>query len=339
MQTNQTSNHIWLLLLVIGWLCLGLWQLTLGSQDISSWQVLQVLTGAQLPESVVVVELRLPRAVMLLIGGGALALAGYLMQLLMDNPLADPYLTGTASGAVLGANLGWMGILPLYLGVLYLPPVYAFIGAAITTVAVLSITHALLPRRLAGTSYTWLLVGVAMAQFLGGFNTFITYLVPEEMRMRANLIWLMGNFDRATYGACLWVGSAILIAIVWLFLRAKALLMLAQGPTITVALGTNLKRIQAETLAITSLLTASVLAQVGAIGFVGLIVPHVVRRFTGYSGFMPFAMTLGLGGIVVTLADGLGRWLFPPTGLPTGIITAMLGGPFFVYLLLRNKRV
>ncbi|MES2387329.1 MAG: iron ABC transporter permease [Bacteroidota bacterium] len=281
------------------------------------------------PEHIAVHELRLPRMLMALLAGAALAFSGYLMQVLVSNPLADPYTLGTASGAALGANIAFGGLVPVFIGGLFMPPFFAFIGAIISTTIVM-----LLAKRSGGTDTGRLLLGgIAVSALLNSLLSLLTFMSDSEGKLRTLIFWLMGSFDRAQW-AHLPVVAGLLIPLLIIFtLLHKHLTLMLLGEDRARLLGLNLKNLQLIILAGAALATAVTVSVAGVIGFAGLLVPHAVRGMFGVSGRWNLMLSAWLGGLFMVGADTLARMVFPPAGIPVGIVTSFAGIPFFVYLL------
>lgn len=274
----------------------------------------------------IVRELRLPRAVNAFATGGLLAVAGVLMQVLVRNPLADPYVLGISGGAAVGA-LG--AILVGAAG--FLVPGAAFVGAAASTALVLALGRAggaWMPTRL-------LLVGVIVAAGWGAVVTFMLAVAPDQ-RLRGMLFWLMGDLSHASGGGialgALAVGAAAALVL------ARKLNLLAHGDDRAAILGVEVAPTRLAVFLLASMLTAAAVTTAGTVGFIGLVVPHLVRLASGedHRVLVPGAALLG-GGLLV-LADTLARTLLAPQQLPVGVVTALVGVPLFLFLLARRSR-
>jgi iron complex transport system permease protein len=274
----------------------------------------------------IVRELRLPRAVNAFATGGLLAVAGVLMQVLVRNPLADPYVLGISGGAAVGA-LG--AILVGAAGLLV--PGAAFVGAAASTALVLALGRAggaWMPTRL-------LLVGVIVAAGWGAVVTFMLAVAPDQ-RLRGMLFWLMGDLSHASGGGialgALAVGAAAALVL------ARKLNLLAHGDDRAAILGVEVAPTRLAVFLLASMLTAAAVTTAGTVGFIGLVVPHLVRLASGedHRVLVPGAALLG-GGLLV-LADTLARTLLAPQQLPVGVVTALVGVPLFLFLLARRSR-
>lgn len=278
-------------------------------------------------------QLRMPRVLLALLAGGGLAVSGLSFQTLFRNSLAEPYTLGIASGAALGAvvALRFQGDASL-LGM----PVVAlssFAGALIAT----SIVVGLALRRQGVETSTLLLTGIAVSLSCGALILFLQYLADSTQTFRM-VRWMMGGLAVVGYGEVLWVlpwvvgGSALLLALRW------DLNLLLTGEELAASRGLDLSRLRFKVLGATSLMIGALVAVAGPIGFIGLIVPHILRRWVGHDHlFLVPACLLG-GGAFLALCDLAARTLMAPAELPVGVLTAMLGGPFFLWLLILGRR-
>jgi iron complex transport system permease protein len=316
------------LALVAGLLMVGLGALALGGVHLSLGEVWGGLRGtaAQPEASTIVREIRLPRILLAMLVGAALAVSGTALQALLRNPLADPYVLGISSGAALGA------IVALYVGgrVAAASPLVAFAGALLTTAWVY-----LLGRR-AGrlASYTLVLAGVITASFLSAVILFVLTLLSTR-DVRGIAFWLMGDLSVVTDVQLRILLPVVALGILALYAFAKDLNVLLLGEEEAAHLGVNVARVQTAVYVLASLLTGMAVSVSGAIGYLGLLVPHLGRLVVGNDHRM-LLPTAALGGaIVLTLSDTLARTAVAPAELPVGAVTAVAGAPVFIYLLRR----
>jgi iron complex transport system permease protein len=301
--------------------------LVVGSVAIHPLAVLDALRDAAGGlDADIVRELRLPRAVNAFATGGLLAVAGVLMQVLVRNPLADPYVLGISGGAAVGA-LG--AILVGAAGLLV--PGAAFVGAAASTALVLALGRAggaWMPTRL-------LLVGVIVAAGWGAVVTFMLAVAPDQ-RLRGMLFWLMGDLSHASGGGialgALAVGAAAALVL------ARKLNLLAHGDDRAAILGVEVAPTRLAVFLLASALTAAAVTTAGTVGFIGLVVPHLVRLASGEDHRVLVPGAALLGGALLVLADTLARTLLAPQQLPVGVVTALVGVPLFLFLLARRSR-
>lgn len=277
-------------------------------------------------------SLRLPRALNALAVGGLLALAGALMQVLLRNPLADPYVLGISGGAAAGA----LAALAVGLGALAVQG-GALAGALLTTVAVFAIAHRDLARVAApGTldnAPRLLLTGVMLAAGWGALIMLLLSLAPEA-RLRGMLFWLAGDLSGA--GAPWWPLAAMVLLLAAAWPLARDLNVLLRGPLAAAALGVRVVRLRWALYGLASAAAAVAVTTAGSIGFIGLVVPHALRLLLGNDQRVLLPACVLAGGALLLLADTLARTAVAPMQLPVGVITALIGVPSFLVLLLRK---
>ncbi|MBM6549818.1 FecCD family ABC transporter permease [Marinomonas ostreistagni] len=299
---------------------------TQGSVALSPSAVWQALQGqGSILNQTVVMELRLPRVLSAFATGGLLALAGALMQILLRNPLADPYVLGISGGASVAALaailLGLTGLLMSGM---------AFIGAALSTLLVFGLAGQLSHN----STLRLLLTGVVIAAGWGALITLILALAPPD-KLPGMLYWLMGDL---AYAHTPWLAWLVLVPVTVLLVPlGRSLNLLARGPMQAAALGVNVKGLERLVFIVASLLTAVAVTTAGSVGFVGLVVPHMLRLVLGNDQRLILPASALAGGCLVTLADTLARTVIAPEQLPVGVITALLGVPTFLYLLQRGR--
>lgn len=272
---------------------------------------------------------RAPRLVTAVGVGAGLALAGTVMQALLRNPLADPYLLGLSSGASLGA------VAVLVLGVGLLLPVAAFAGALLALAATLSLAGAVSRGRL--TPGRTVLAGVAVAQGCSAVTSFVIFTSVEGDSYRDVLGWLMGTLGGATWASAAIAWGALVLVGAVLLGSGRTLDAFAFGDTAAQALGIDVTRTRWLLLGATALLTGALVSVSGAIGFVGLVVPHAVRLVVGSRHVRVLPIAAVAGGIVLLWADTAARVVIDPRELPVGILTAAIGAPVFAVLLARRR--
>jgi iron complex transport system permease protein len=273
---------------------------------------------------------RLPRALAAALVGGTLAAAGVVFQGLLRNPLATPYTLGVSAGAALGAMLAiTFGTSSAVVGV-----AGASLAGALAAVAVV---YALASARHQGLSTTVLLLaGVTLNSFFSALILFVQYLSDFAQTYRA-LRWLMGDLDVAGYAPLLTALPLMLIALIAFAWLARPLNLLSLGADAAAARGLDVTRAQRLAFFSASLATGAAVSVGGPIGFVGIIVPHFVRLLVGADHRLVLPGSLVLGAAFLVACDALARTVVAPLELPVGIITAMIGGPFFLWLLLRSR--
>ncbi len=298
----------------------------IGSVPIPPAALWAVLTGSGEPlHQTLVLELRAPRALAALAVGGLLAVAGALMQVLLRNPLADPYVLGLSGGAAVGA----LAAMLLGLGSALVSGA-AFAGALLSTLLVFGLAHGTgswTPTRL-------LLTGVVVASGWSALVTFMLAVGPTR-QLPGMLYWLMGDlaYARSPWWALAALAAAVAVAVP----LGRSLNVLARGPLQAAALGVAVRPLEWGIYVAASVLTAVAVTTAGSIGFVGLVVPHMLRLVLGNDQRLILPAAALAGGALLTLADVLARTLIAPEQLPVGVITAMLGVPLFLYLLHRSR--
>ncbi len=303
----------------------------LGAVPLSLRQVVDGVRGTADPTTIAIVRrLRLPRAVLAAMVGGSLAASGATFQALLRNPLAEPYILGISGGAAVGA------VFAIALG-------GALASAGIVGVAALAgaVFAVLLVFRLAAVvgraldTRILLLAGVVVGAF---FNACILLALTfaDADAFRSAIFWMMGSFSGATWRGIALLGAAMVPGVTLLLALARPLNLLSVGEETAAYLGTRVERTKLLAYGTASLLTAGAVAVSGVIGFVGLVVPHVVRMLWGPDHRFLIPASVLLGAAFVVLADTLARTAAAPTELPVGVVTAFVGVPFFVWLLRRR---
>ena len=298
--------------------------LAVGSVDVGPAAVWRALAGdASDPASVVVRELRLPRALAAFAVGGLLAVAGALMQVLLRNPLADPYVLGLSGGAACGA------LAALLAGAAALATPAAFAGALVSTVIVFGLA------RSAGawSSTRLLLTGIVVAAGWGALIMLLLAIAPDA-QVRGMLFWLIGDLSGATHGgSALWALAGVLLLALPL---ARDATLLARGEVTAATLGVPVRSVALALHALAAAATAVAVTLAGSVGFVGLVVPHAVRLVVGNDQRVLLPASALAGGALLVLADTLARTVVAPAQLPVGVLTALAGVPMFLWLLKRS---
>ncbi|AUM13901.1 FecCD family ABC transporter permease [Ketobacter alkanivorans] len=329
------------LLLLFGLLLLSiLLSLSLGSVEVPLGELVQVIMNrlAGNPEQstadLVIWQIRMPRVCLSVLVGVCLALSGAMVQGLFRNPLADPSLIGVSGGAAVGAALA------IVLGASFSPfaaswnlPVFAFLGGTLVTALVYRLGVGPM-----GTSVaTMLLAGVAINAMT---SACISYLATtaEDVRLRNLVYWLMGSFNVASWEKVLWVAPFTLLSLLMIPKLWKGLNALLLGESEARHLGVVVKRLRLWVILLAALAVGVSVAAVGVIGFVGLVVPHIVRLMLGpdHRWLLPGAALLGA--TLLSLADLAARTVVEPLELPVGVLTAVLGAPFFLFLVVQRRR-
>ena len=299
-----------------------------GSVRIPPADIVAALAGrGDAVANTVVFQLRLPRAAAAFVVGGLLALAGTLMQVLLRNPLADPYILGVSGGAAVAALIA----IGMGLGALWVD-LGAFLGAMAVSLLVFALAHG----RGGWTPVRLLLTGIVVAS---GLSALISVLLTlgDDSSLRGMLFWLMGDLSLAGWPVR---GSFILLAMLAGFLLlARHLNVLARGDQQATLLGISVKPVRIALFGASSLATAVAVTTAGSIGFVGLVVPHMVRLAAGSDHRWVIPGSVILGGTLLVLADIAARTVLAPRQLPVGALTALIGVPLFLYLMQRQRQV
>ena len=342
---NSPARRAFLALALLGLLAVFaiIFSLFSGSLSIAPTEVLRVLVGAIGANEMtnetasndslrtIILELRLPRVLGGFAVGGLLAFSGALLQILLRNPLADPYVLGVSGGASVGATLA------LFLGVsASLVSGFAFLGAFIAMLLVFSLAQSAKASKSGAFAQSRLLLtGVIIASGCGAIVALLLSLAPDQ-QMKSMLFWLMGDL---TQSGDPFLMLAILSALLLISLAvARDLNLLARGDITAKALGVSVSNLRFGIYLAASLATAFAVSNAGAIGFVGLIVPHMIRLLLGNDQRFLLPATALLGGSLLVIADTFSRTIIAPQQLPVGVLTAFIGVPVFLFLLTREKR-
>lgn len=294
--------------------------LSLGQQTINPFR----LDPLQLK---IVLDLRLPRIVVALLMGGSLGVAGAILQGVFRNPLADPYVLGTSSGAALAAAFGLLATQGT--GV-WLVPLLALTGALVTSAVVVSLGRDAWGVR----AERLLLAGVGIGFFLSAILMLVMSLAQADGVKRA-LLWMAGDLAGADWSVVPVASLLMLLGFVLALARRRGLNALALGDEVAFGLGLEPGRERTLLVLAASLLTAASVALGGIVGFVGLMVPHAVRALVGADARRVLPLSALGGGMLLCLADTVGRSVLPPVEIPAGVVTALIGAPWFLIMLRR----
>ena len=326
-------STVFLVAMLVFVLCLGM-----GTQPIPFLKIFSVIMGAvaglsyeQGPSdstSVILFHVRMPRVLLAFFVGGSLAMVGVALQALLRNPLADPFVIGISSGAALGAAIALLFGLGISVGTISALPVCAFAGALISLMIMYRISSA----QYGFSVYTLLLAGVVLNAIFSAFIMFLTS-IAEPNRVFGMYAWLMGTLtgpDWSTLGILvLYLGAGLFI----LGRHAQSLNLLTLGEETARSLGVEVERVKKSVFLAAALLTGAVVSFSGIIGFVGLIIPHAVRLVFSADHRLLLPVAGLVGGMFLMLADTLARTALSPSEFPVGVITALVGGPIFLWLL------
>ena len=299
--------------------------LSVGSVELPFADVMAGLINPTSPSALVVQELRLPRTLAAFACGGLLALAGALMQVLLRNPLADPYILGISGGAGVGALFA----LFFGFGVASLNG-FAFTGALLAILIVFGLAHG----DGSWTQTRLILTGVMVAAGCGAMITMLLSIAPEE-RLRGMLFWLMGDFSQGVNPSV----ALIVLGVIGLLTAplVRDLNVMIRGNDTAKALGVSVGFVRAAVYLLASMATAASVTTAGSVGFVGLVIPHLTRILVGNDQRVLLPTSILAGGMFLVLADTLARFVVAPQQLPVGVVTALIGVPVFLYLLNRTR--
>ncbi|QMV41481.1 FecCD family ABC transporter permease [Cohnella cholangitidis] len=280
----------------------------------------------------IILKVRLPRVLLAILIGACLSLAGAGFQGVLRNPLADPYTLGVASGSAVGAALVILFGLQVVLLGQWMIPAVAFVTGMLSLFIVLRL--AIINGKF--QLETLILSGVVVQAFLGSMVSFMVSL--SDKVINEIIFWLMGSLSLRGWSFTLMLVPYFLIGLAVLLSYGRTLNLFALGERQAEHLGVNVVRTRMIVLCVSTLITAAAVSVAGTIGFVGLVVPHLVRLMVGPDYRILLPVTAIFGGIYLLWADTLARMLLSPTEIPLGVVTAFLGAPFFAYLLRKNKK-
>jgi iron complex transport system permease protein len=323
-------------LMILIFLVISAGSLLTGSVHIDFGHVLRYLAKALTgdfsiisQEELILFSVRLPRIIFAGIVGASLSLGGVIFQAILRNPLADPYVLGISGGSALGAIIGiLLGASSFYLGV----PLLAFLGALVTVFLVFVIVGGTRGPLL---DNSLLLSGVVVNAFFSAAILFFLSIV-NSMELHSITFWLMGDLSRASTKEICVAGFCLLVGFVLLYAQARKLNLILQGEDTALQLGVNVERTKQWLLIVTSLITAVAVSLAGIIGFVGIMVPHFMRLIFGSDHRLLLPVTALFGASFLIVADTIARVVFAPAELPVGVITALCGAPYFIFLLKRK---
>lgn len=342
-RSRQARIFIGLLALLL--VAVALFSLTAGASQASSWAVLKSLFSSNIDpndfaaqrDRIIILDIRLPRIALGILIGASLAVSGAVLQGLFRNPLADPGLVGVSSGASLGAItvivLGGTFLAPaLNLFGIFTLPLAAFFGGLFTTVVLYKVAT----RRGRTSIATMLLAGIALGAMTGAFSGVLVYLA-DDRQLRDLTFWGMGSLAGATWGKIFTAGPIIALTLFAAPYLAHGLNALALGESTANHLGLPIQRIKNIAIILVAAATGASVAVSGGIGFVGIVVPHLLRLSIGPDHRYLLPASALLGASMLLLADAVSRTIVAPAEIPIGIVTAFVGAPFFLWILLRRR--
>ena len=273
-------------------------------------------------------DMRSPRVIMGLIAGAGLALCGSTMQMTVNNPISEPYILGISAGATFGATLLIILGLKSFIGF------GAFLGAIIATIIVLVIASA--SKKITTTSLV--LAGVVVNALFSAISNFIISIGANSDNMMTIKFWTMGSLASSSWESILLPFIIILVACLFFMTQHRIMNAMLMGDEVAITLGISLQKYRMIYMLVISFITGILVSSCGIIGFVGLITPHIARALVGTSHQKMIPISIVLGSLFVIWADVLARCLIPNAELPIGIFTALVGAPFFVYIVIKNQK-
>ena len=341
-RSREISVALIMLILAVLLVLAFLWALSIGTVKLSFIQIYEgivnqftsgiaIETAGQGPVHDIIWLLRLPRLVLAALVGMGLSVCGVIMQAVVKNPLADPYILGISSGASLGATAAILLGIGVALGENFVG-IAAFIGAFAMSLGVLFISN--LGGR--SNSIKLLLGGMALSAVCGAFSSFIVYFANNKEGMQSIAYWMMGSFAGAKWENLMIIAPIVILAVLFLWTQSRMLNLMLLGDESALTLGTDLHIYRQIYLLVSSLIVGFVVYSAGMIGFVGLVVPHVIRMLVGTDHKKLIPVAALTGAIFLVVADGLCRIIIPRTELPIGILISIIGAPCFVYLMIKK---
>lgn len=310
--------------------------LLMGPGDVSPFflarKLLSVFQGTEAgfdpSEKTILLSIRLPRILFAGVVGAALSLAGVVFQAVLRNPLADPYILGISGGAAVGAIIGILvgaGAVPFGIAGL------AFLGSLLTIVTIFGVAG----TRTDGRTNTLLLTGVIINAFFSAVIMFLISISSSD-RLHSVFFWLMGDLSLAEKSEVLFTGLFLLAGFIVMFMHARSLNLLLTGEETAMQLGVDVEKTKKILLVTASMTTAAAVSVSGTIGFVGLIIPHLLRLTLGPDHRLLLPAAVLFGASFLAAADTIARVVLAPVELPVGVVTALCGAPYFIYLLYRR---
>jgi iron complex transport system permease protein len=337
------KKYLFLAVSLLFTILLLLWGITMGAMNLSLqelWDALFRHSGN--PNEHIVLNLRLPRLLAAVASGGALALAGAVMQIVLRNPLGSPFTLGISNAAAFGAALAYLllgnpahkpGELAAWLGFQNaLVTVSAFVWAALGSLFVIFVS-----RRKGATPENMILTGIIVNTFFMALTSVLQFLA-DDVQLGSIVFWTFGDLSKSTWHTLL-LQVLVIVPVFLYFLKHKLRFnALDAGDQVAGSLGIHVHRFRMQCILLTSLLTASIVAFYGIIAFVGLIIPHIIRILIGNDARFLVPASLVIGTMFMLLCDMLSRTLFSPLVIPVGIVTSILGAPLFVLLLIKGDK-
>ncbi len=318
--------------------------ISLGAASPSIQAALRVIAAKTFPflhldpgstlEQTIIWTIRLPRIVLAIIAGAGLAAAGATMQGILRNPLVSSYVLGISSAAGFGAALAMV----FGVGVISAVGGYLVVGNAFIFCMLAMIVVYCIARVRGMSSETVILAGVAVGFLFSALLSLIQYVAPQEKAVQAIVFWLMGGLYTANWDNILICLPIVAVTIIIMIFQSWNINIMSMGEDVAVSLGVNSKRVLSINMILETVATASIIAFTGVIGFVDLVAPHIARMLIGNDHRYLIPCSILVGSFTLLMADTVGRLIIMPTEIPVGIVTSLLGVPFFIYLLVNKRR-
>ena len=342
MKTNVKRKYrimllIGIIIMLFAFFCSGF----LGSAEISPQSVLDIVRlklfglssyPIENSEITIIWNLRMPRAILAIFIGGGLALSGVVMQSITQNILAEPYMVGVSSGALVFVTFSYfigISIVNTWFG----RAIMAFTGSILALIAVYKLSNA--GRRIANSKL--ILTGMAVSTMLTALSNFFIIATPNTNVIKGILSWTMGSVASARWDNILFPCITIIICIIFILFRAKKYDVISLGDETALSLGVDVQTLKKQSIILISIMAGVAVASCGLIGFVGFIIPHIIRKVISPSHMYLLPLSFIYGGGFLCISDIMARTILSPQELPIGIITAFFGSPVFLYLLMKEK--
>ena len=328
---------IGIIIMLFAFFCSGF----LGSAEISPQSVLDIVRlklfglssyPIENSEITIIWNLRMPRAILAIFIGGGLALSGVVMQSITQNILAEPYMVGVSSGALVFVTFGYfigISIVNTWFG----RAIMAFTGSILALIAVYKLSNA--GRRIANSKL--ILTGMAVSTMLTALSNFFIIATPNTNVIKGILSWTMGSVASARWDNILFPCITIIICIIFILFRAKKYDVISLGDETALSLGVDVQTLKKQSIILISIMAGVAVASCGLIGFVGFIIPHIIRKVISPSHMYLLPLSFIYGGGFLCISDIMARTILSPQELQIGIITAFFGSPVFLYLLMKEK--
>lgn len=331
---NRIKSYSMLIILIASLIMAVVMAVGFGAVRIPAKEFFDVLIrGLQTENSAILLQIRLPRVLMCLVLGAGLAAVGAVMQGIFKNPLVDSYTLGMSAGAALGAVISIVTGISISIAGISTTGVFAFIGA----VATLFFVYNLAKNKNAIAVNSLLLAGVAVSYFLAAIISFLMLLNQDNLQQI--IFWTMGSLSLTSWSKVAVSYIVIIPGIIALLVYARELNILTMGDESAQYLGVDVEKLKRILLLICCLIVGGVVSVSGTIGFLGLVAPHIVRLIAGSDNRKVIPYSALLGAILLIVSDTLGRTIIQPVEIPVGVMTSIMGGPFFIFLLRKQRKI